>query len=64
MKKDYVEGLRDCLELVPIGAWYGNGRKAGWFSPFLVAVWDPIHEEFQSVCRVMSGFSDAFYKVQ
>lgn len=32
------------------------------FSPFLMACYDPDTEEFQSVCRVMSGFSDAFYK--
>jgi len=25
-----VEGLNDTLDLVPIGAWRGNGRKAGW----------------------------------
>eukprot|EP00892_Ulva_mutabilis_P010605 jgi/Ulvmu1/7917/UM004_0149.1 len=61
LKKDYCEGLRDSLDLVPIGAWYGNGRKAGWYSPYLLACWDPEAEEFQSVCRVMSGFSDAFY---
>lgn len=30
MKKDYIEGLHDTLDLVPIGAWFGNGRKAGW----------------------------------
>lgn len=30
VKRDYVEGLTDTLDLVPIGAWYGNGRKAGW----------------------------------
>jgi DNA ligase-1 len=30
VKKDYVEGLNDSLDLVPIGAWHGNGRKAGW----------------------------------
>ncbi|PWA99704.1 DNA LIGASE 6 [Artemisia annua] len=30
VKRDYVEGLNDSLDLVPIGAWYGNGRKAGW----------------------------------
>ncbi|XP_047954585.1 DNA ligase 6 [Salvia hispanica] len=62
VKRDYVEGLSDSLDLVPIGAWYGNGRKAGWFSPFLMACYNPDTEEFQSVCRVMSGFSDAFYK--
>jgi len=61
VKKDYCENLRDSLDLVPIGAWHGNGRKAGWLSPFLLAAWDPEAEEFQSVCRVMSGFSDQFY---
>ncbi|KAK1433220.1 hypothetical protein QVD17_10129 [Tagetes erecta] len=61
VKRDYVEGLNDSLDLVPIGAWYGNGRKAGWYSPFLMACYDPDTEEYQSVCRVMSGFSDAFY---
>ncbi|WOH10273.1 hypothetical protein DCAR_0729740 [Daucus carota subsp. sativus] len=61
VKRDYVEGLNDTLDLVPIGAWHGNGRKAGWYSPFLVACYNPDLEEFQSVCRVMSGFSDPFY---
>lgn len=61
VKKDYIEGLNDSLDLVPIGAWHGNGRKAGWYSPFLMACYNPDTEEFQSVCRVMSGFSDAFY---
>ena len=59
--RDYCEGLRDSLDLVPIGAWYGQGRKTGWFSPFLLAAWDLDKEEFQSVCRCMSGFTDAFY---
>lgn len=31
------------------------------YSPFLMACFNPETEEFQSVCRVMSGFSDAFY---
>ncbi|KAJ4847523.1 hypothetical protein Tsubulata_003941 [Turnera subulata] len=61
VKRDYVEGMNDSLDLVPIGAWYGNGRKAGWYSPFLMACYNPETENFQSVCRVMSGFSDAFY---
>eukprot|EP00191_Tetraselmis_sp_GSL018_P013531 CAMPEP_0177586320 /NCGR_PEP_ID=MMETSP0419_2-20121207/5006_1 /TAXON_ID=582737 /ORGANISM="Tetraselmis sp., Strain GSL018" /LENGTH=1454 /DNA_ID=CAMNT_0019076197 /DNA_START=342 /DNA_END=4706 /DNA_ORIENTATION=+ len=61
VKRDYCEGLRDSLDLVPIGGWHGNGRKAKWLSPFLLAAWDPVNEEFQSVCRVMSGFTDQFY---
>ncbi|EGD76243.1 hypothetical protein PTSG_11661 [Salpingoeca rosetta] len=62
VKKDYVEGLSDSLDLVVIGAWWGNGRKAGWFSPFLLACYDEETETYQSVCKVMSGFTDEFYK--
>ncbi|GAB4816048.1 hypothetical protein N2152v2_003094 [Parachlorella kessleri] len=62
LKRDYVEGMHETLDLVPIGAWYGNGRKVGWYSPFLMAVYDPDTEELQSLCRCMSGFSDQFYK--
>ena len=29
LKRDYIEGIGDTLDLVPIGAWHGNGRKAG-----------------------------------
>ena len=61
MYRDYCEELRDSLDLVPIGAWHGNGRKVGWYSPFLLAAYDPDTEEFQSVCRCMSGYTDAFY---
>jgi hypothetical protein len=31
------------------------------YSPFLMACFNPETEEYQSVCRVMSGFSDSFY---
>ncbi|KAI8474532.1 MAG: hypothetical protein J3K34DRAFT_124375 [Monoraphidium minutum] len=61
LKRDYFEGLADSFDAVPIGAWRGQGRKVKWLSPFLLAVWDPEAQEFQSLCRVMSGFSDAFY---
>ena len=64
LKKDYCcdDGLADTLDLVPIAAWHGQGRKAKWFSPILLACWDPRREEFQSVCRCISGFTDEFYK--
>jgi hypothetical protein len=35
--------------------------QVGWYSPFLLACFDPATETFQSVCRCMSGFTDAFY---
>ena len=55
LKKDYVTGLGDSLDLVPIGAWHGNGRKAAWWSPILLAVWDEHEEQFVGVCKCMSG---------
>jgi DNA ligase-1 len=57
LKKDYVQGLGDSLDLVPIGAWHGNGRKARWWSPVLLAVWDPKKERLVAVCKCMSGSS-------
>eukprot|EP00041_Stephanoeca_diplocostata_P033087 m.1083027 g.1083027 ORF g.1083027 m.1083027 type:complete len:1160 (-) comp24268_c1_seq5:82-3561(-) len=64
IKKDYMDGTDDTLDVVPLGAWWGNGRKAGWYSPFLLAVYDPETETFQSLCKIMSGFTDEFYKQQ
>ncbi|PWN46158.1 ATP-dependent DNA ligase [Ceraceosorus guamensis] len=33
VKKDYIEGIGDTLDLVPIAAWHGMGRKNEWWSP-------------------------------
>lgn len=62
VKKDYVDGLGDSLDLVPIGAWHGMGRKATWWSPILLALYDPETGVLQAVCKCISGFTDAFYK--
>ena len=64
LKVDYLDGTSICdsIDVVPIGAWRGSGRKAAWYSPILVAVYDPDEGTFQSLCRVMSGFTDDSYK--
>ena len=62
LKKDYVANMALDLDLVPVGAWHGSGRKAGWYSPVLLACWNPRSGSFESVCRCMSGFSDAAYR--
>lgn len=51
VKKDYLEGLGDSLDLVPIGAWWGNGRKAGWWSPILLAARNPESGALEAVCK-------------
>lgn len=62
LKRDYVQGFADTIDVVPIGAWYGNGRKAqkGFLSPILLAVYDEEEGAFRSIARCMS-FSDAMY---
>eukprot|EP00127_Corallochytrium_limacisporum_P000533 Clim_evm8s16 gene=Clim_evmTU8s16 len=62
VKRDYLEGMADSLDLVPIGGWWGNGRKAGWISPYLLATYDADTDTYYTVCKCISGFSDAFYK--
>ena len=57
-----IEGMGDSLDLVPIGGWRGQGRKKRWVSPWLMATYDARTGTLGSVCRVMSGFTDAFYK--
>jgi DNA ligase 1 len=62
LKKDYIDGLCDTLDCVPIGAWRGTGRKAekGFFSPWLVAVYDKQNDKFESICRLLS-LTDEMY---
>ncbi|KAH7108064.1 ATP-dependent DNA ligase [Auriculariales sp. MPI-PUGE-AT-0066] len=62
LKRDYIDGLGDSLDLVPIGAWHGNGRKAQWWSPILLAVMDQSSGTLVALCKCMSGFTDEFYK--
>jgi len=55
VKKDYLEGVGDSLDLIPIGAWYGMGRKAGWWSPILLAVYNPETGALEAVCKCLAG---------
>ncbi|KAK3347788.1 hypothetical protein B0H65DRAFT_155823 [Neurospora tetraspora] len=64
VKKDYIgtsAGV-DTLDLIPIAAWHGSGRKAKWWSPILLAVRNEETGSLEAVCKCMSGFTDTFYK--
>ncbi|KAL2261388.1 hypothetical protein VTK26DRAFT_4258 [Humicola hyalothermophila] len=62
VKKDYNTSTADTLDLVPIAGWHGQGRKAKWWSPMLLAVRNDETGCLEAVCKCMSGFTDAFYK--
>ncbi|KAL2151105.1 hypothetical protein VTH82DRAFT_6203 [Thermothelomyces myriococcoides] len=61
VKKDY-SASSETLDLIPIAAWHGQGRKAKWWSPILLAVRNEETGCLEAVCKCMSGFTDAFYK--
>ncbi|MGA8542995.1 MAG: ATP-dependent DNA ligase [Thermoplasmata archaeon] len=58
-KRDYTVGLADSIDGVVVGAFHGRGRRAGRFGAFLLAVYDPAKDRFETFCKVGSGFDDA-----
>jgi DNA ligase-1 len=61
VKKDYNTSA-DTLDLIPIAGWHGQGRKAKWWSPILLAVRNPESGTLVAVTKCISGFTDDFYK--
>ena len=57
-KREYTAGLTDSIDGVVVGAFQGRGRRAGRYGAYLLAVYDPHRDRFETFCKVGSGFDD------
>lgn len=50
--------MTDTIDVTPIGALWGKGRRANMYGAFLVAVYNEETDKYELLTRVASGFSD------
>lgn len=58
VKKDYLAGAGDSLDLVVIGAYYGKGKRTNWYGAFQLACYNDQKEQYETVCNIGTGFSE------
>jgi DNA ligase-1 len=59
MKRSYQTQLRDTVDCVIVGYYYGKGRRARWgLGSLLVSVYDRETDTFPTVTRVASGLTE------
>lgn len=60
LKLKSLEGgkLKDTIDVVIVGAFYGKGRRTGVYGTYIGAVYDPENDNFIAFTRFFSGLTD------
>lgn len=57
-KRSYRSEMRDTVDLVAVGAFSGRGKRVGTYGALLMAAYNSDADQFETVCKLGSGFTD------